>query len=68
MTGQTEGAPAPVLGPSNGGCPFSLFCGGVGVGHTVGGSLPFSPSYHFDETGDYKPEYKHSRIRGFGKF
>ena len=35
MTGQTEGAPAPALGPSNGGCAFSLFCGGVGAGGTV---------------------------------
>ena len=58
MTGQTEGAPAPVLGPSNGGCAFSLFCGGVGAG----GEPKWRPLHHFDETGDVKPEYKYWRL------
>ena len=62
MTGQTEGAPAPLLGPGSGGCAFSLFCGGIGAG----GEPHFRPSYHFDETGDLKPEYKYSR--GLGIF
>ena len=63
MTGQTEGAPAPLLGPSNGGCANSLFCGGVGAGGTVN----YRPSFHFDETGDLKPEYKYWRLnRGNG--
>ena len=64
MTGQTEGAPTPALGPSNGGCAFSLFCGGVGgVGGVGGGGLAFKrPSYHWDETGEVRPEYKYWRF------
>ena len=58
MTGQTEGAPAALLGPSNGGCAFSLFCGGIGAG----GEPNWRPSYHWDETGELKPEYKYSRL------
>ena len=61
MTGQTEGAPAPLLGPSNGGCAFSLFCGGVGAGTSVN----YRPSHHYDETGDLKPEYKYWRLYGY---
>ena len=56
MTGQTEGAPA-AGGPGTGGCANSLTCGGVGLGGL--GSARFHPWYHFDETGDLKPEYKY---------
>ena len=56
MTGQTEGAPA-AGGYGTGGCANSLTCGGVGLGGL--GSARFNPWYHFDETGDLKPEYKY---------
>ena len=60
MTGQTEGAPAAAGGFGTGGCANSLTCGGVGLGGL--GSARFNPWYHFDETGDLKPEYKYWRL------
>ena len=57
-TRQTEGAPARGFGTD--GCADSLTCGGVGLGGL--GSAKLSPWYHFDETGDLKPEYIYWRL------
>ena len=61
MARQTEGAPARGFGTD--GCADSLTCGGVGLGGL--GSAKLSPWYHFDETGDLKPEYKYWRLNGY---